>query len=196
MQIRQRLVLQLVVKAARSQSGLSGFESAPRTVGKVCAWCKVLQTRTWPKHQLARELNSFLADSDYLSVMPEQGDFIPLPTGQPYSCPAATGSWWPRREINLRSTCPWTWEELDNGPDAYPRYIRQAKCMCQKCIDSTINRCQEIRQDVTIFRLTGCQDGLAVMQKSEVTVTLGCFCAAPEPNTRADDQRVNSPSME
>ncbi|RUS79148.1 hypothetical protein EGW08_013095 [Elysia chlorotica] len=128
-----------------------------------------------------RELNSFLAESDYLGVMPAQTDFIPLPTGQPYSCPAATGSWWPRSEINLRSTCPWIWEELDNGPDAYPRHIRQAKCICQSCIDSTANVCQEIRQDVTIFRLKGCQDGLVVLQKSEVTVTLACFCVAMAP---------------
>ena len=68
-----------------------------------------------------RELNSFLDNSDYISVIPEQGNEIELPTDQPDSCPAATGSWWPRNEVNLRSTCPWVWEELDNGEDAYPR---------------------------------------------------------------------------
>ena len=69
-----------------------------------------------------RDLNSFLEESQYIGVIPEQDGYIPLPPNQPHnSCPAATGSWWPRREINLRSTCPWVWEELDNGPDAYPR---------------------------------------------------------------------------
>ncbi|GFO15053.1 interleukin-17d [Plakobranchus ocellatus] len=131
-----------------------------------------------------RDLNSFLADRQYIGVIPTQDSYVSLPSDQPQtSCPAATGSWWPRPEINLRSTCPWVWEVLDNGPDAYPRYIRKAKCMCQRCIDARAHSCHEIHQAVTIFRLKSCQDGLAVMEKDMVTVSLGCFCAAPEPNT-------------
>ncbi|GFN79704.1 interleukin-17d [Plakobranchus ocellatus] len=131
-----------------------------------------------------RDLNSFLSDPQYIGVIPTQDSHISLPSDQPQTgCPAATGSWWPRPEINLRSTCPWVWQVLDNGPDAYPRYVRKAKCMCQRCIDARAHSCHEIRQAVTIFRLKSCQDGLAVMEKDVVTVSLGCFCAAPEPNT-------------
>ncbi|KAK3775498.1 hypothetical protein RRG08_027252 [Elysia crispata] len=126
------------------------------------------------------KLNSFLTDSQYVGVIPQQDDFIPLPSNQPHDCPAPTGSWWTTRtEPNLRSTCPYIKEELDNGPDAYPRHLIQAKCLCTECVGQNINSCQEIRHDVTIFRLKGCQDGLALMEKDIVTVTLGCFCAAP-----------------
>ena len=69
-----------------------------------------------------RELNAFLNNSDYIALMPQQDDSSLLPTGHQHSsCPAATGSWWPGQEVNLRSTCPWVWENLDNGQDAYPR---------------------------------------------------------------------------
>ncbi|RUS80678.1 hypothetical protein EGW08_011544, partial [Elysia chlorotica] len=128
-----------------------------------------------------QELNSFLSNPMYVGVIPEQDEFLPLPSNQPHDCPAPTGSWWPGVATNLRSTCPSVKEELDNGPDAYPRHVIQDKCLCTKCVGATINTCQEIRHDVTIFRLKGCQDGLALLEKDVITVTLGCFCAAPEP---------------
>ena len=73
-----------------------------------------------------KELNEFLHDSQYVGVIPEQDDYIPIPHDQPTNCPAAVGDWWPRPEINLRSTCPSIKEELDNGPDAYPRYVENS----------------------------------------------------------------------
>ncbi|GFR78410.1 interleukin-17-4 [Elysia marginata] len=133
-----------------------------------------------------QQLNSFLNDSDYVGLIPQQDSFIPLPSNQPLDCPNPTGSWWPGNEINLRSTCPFIKEERDLGPDAYPRHLIQARCLCtNKCVGENINRCQEIRHSVTIFRLQGCQNGLALMKKEQVQVTLGCFCAAPEPNSES-----------
>ncbi|GFO37767.1 interleukin-17d [Plakobranchus ocellatus] len=140
-----------------------------------------------------KELNPFLSDSQYVGLIPTPDEYIPLPSDQPHSsCPAATGSWWPRPEVNLRATCPWIWEELDNGPDAYPRHMLQAKCICTSCIHASSMRCNEIRHDVTIFRMQGCQNGVALMTKDVVTVTLGCFCAAPVPN---DAQSSNSDDL-
>ncbi|GFR59178.1 hypothetical protein ElyMa_001787900 [Elysia marginata] len=75
---------------------------------------------------------------------------------------------------------------------ANSEYLRQAKCMCQKCVDSDVYQCQEFRHNVTIFRLKGCQNGLAVMEKDRVTVTLGCYCAAPEPEASAEIQDNDS----
>ncbi|KAK3781089.1 hypothetical protein RRG08_010097 [Elysia crispata] len=130
-----------------------------------------------------RELNAFLNNSDYIALMPQQDDSSLLPTGHQHSsCPAATGSWWPGQEVNLRSTCPWVWENLDNGQDAYPRYIRQARCMCLECVGADIHSCHENRLDVTIFRLKGCHDGLAVLEKTAVRVTVSCVCVAQRNN--------------
>ncbi|GFR94166.1 hypothetical protein ElyMa_002661500, partial [Elysia marginata] len=44
----------------------------------------------------------------------------------------------------------------------------------------------ELRHNVTFFLLKGCQNGLAVMEKDRVTVTLGCYCAAPEAEVSAE----------
>ncbi|GFO43319.1 hypothetical protein PoB_006982400 [Plakobranchus ocellatus] len=53
---------------------------------------------------------------------------------------------------------------------------------CTSCIQASRMRCNEIRHDMIVFRMQGCQDGVALMIKDVVTVTLGCFCAAPVPN--------------
>ncbi|GFR59181.1 interleukin-17-4 [Elysia marginata] len=164
----------------RARRDTAAADSASASISQTCSLPTNLPAQV-------AELNTFLANSEYIGVLPEQDGHISLPSNQPEnSCPAASGSWWPRQESNLKSTCPWIWEELDNGPNAYPRYLRQAKCMCQKCVDSDVYQCQEFRHNVTIFRLKGCQNGLAVMEKDRVAVTLGCYCAAPEPEASAD----------
>jgi len=58
--------------------------------------------------QQVRDLNTFLEADQFIGLEPEQPEAEAIPTDQPADqCPASTGSWWPRRELNLRSTCPW-----------------------------------------------------------------------------------------
>ncbi|GFR68445.1 interleukin-17-4 [Elysia marginata] len=133
--------------------------------------------------QEVQQLNSSLNDSVYVGLIPQQDSFIPLPSNQSLTCPNSTDPWWPGNEINLRSTCPYINKVHNLGTDAYPRYLVQAQCLCSTCVGQNINRCQEIRRSVTIFRRQGYQNGLALMKKEQVLVTVGCLCAAPEPNS-------------
>ncbi|XP_005091582.1 uncharacterized protein LOC101857089 [Aplysia californica] len=79
---------------------------------------------------------------------------------------------------NLRATCPWVLREKDFGEDAFPRYILEARCLCRCCQHASSMGCQEVRRPVTIYRRVACQDGLAVMKKSEEKFTALCICAS------------------
>ncbi|GFR62948.1 interleukin-17-4 [Elysia marginata] len=124
------------------------------------------------------QLRSSFTDAMYIGVIPEENDLIQVPGNQPHSCPAASGSWFPGQELNLRSTCPWIWEVLDNGVDTYPRFLKQAKCLCTNCIGSTSKTCHELRYDVPVLRRLYSENGVAILHSEKITVTINCFCAA------------------
>ena len=67
------------------------------------------------------DIKSLLQDDQFIGLNPGEEDQVKLPANQPRICPARYGSWYPRKELNLRSSCPWIYEVLDNGPDASPR---------------------------------------------------------------------------
>ncbi|BFZ18269.1 hypothetical protein BsWGS_21308 [Bradybaena similaris] len=138
--------------------------------------------------QMVRNLNSRLTPSQLIGLNP--GESTPptvAPTDQPNTCPTnETGDWWPRKELNLRSTCPWTLQQVDLGTDAFPRYVYNAKCICSGCIGTSISmRCLELKYNVSYFQRTGCQDGLALMESRNRTVNIGCYCASASPQTTA-----------
>lgn len=66
--------------------------------------------------------NTFLNSTMYLGLNPQQPALSPLPE-EGLTCPNETGSWWPRPETNLKSTCPWVFEYNDFGESYYPRYV-------------------------------------------------------------------------
>ncbi|XP_005091583.1 uncharacterized protein LOC101857312 [Aplysia californica] len=131
--------------------------------------------------QQVRDLNDFLEADQFIGLEPEQPEVEAIPTDQPPAdqCPASSGSWWPRRELNLRSTCPWIYVQKDNGADVYPRYVREAKCLCHECLKSTSMSCQRLEVNATVFRRVGCKDGVALMNKEQILVKVGCYCASP-----------------
>ncbi|CAL1536113.1 unnamed protein product, partial [Lymnaea stagnalis] len=69
------------------------------------------------------QLNSFLNASQYIGVSPLQPRHKRPPPNQPKTCPEDDRSWWPRKEHNLRSTCPWTYTTVDLGESFYPRWV-------------------------------------------------------------------------
>lgn len=74
--------------------------------------------------QRVLDLNPYLNATQFVGLIKQDtSDYKPLPKDQPNKkdCPAATGSWWPRPEFNLRSTCPWILEERDLGEEYFPR---------------------------------------------------------------------------
>ncbi|KAH9491004.1 hypothetical protein Btru_051718 [Bulinus truncatus] len=129
----------------------------------------------WPR--FINELNTFLTTSQVMGLFPEQQNITSLPTDQPTTCPAITGSWWPGDSENLRSTCPWTYTYTDIGESFYPRYLRQAVCLCSSCINANVMGCKNLRQDVTVFQRVACKDGLAVMKAVKKNIVVGCYCA-------------------
>ncbi|BFZ18267.1 hypothetical protein BsWGS_21306 [Bradybaena similaris] len=142
--------------------------------------------------QMVRDLNSRLTPSQLIGLNP--GESTPptvAPTDQPNTCPAKeTGDWWPRTEVNLRSTCPWRLQQVDLGTDAFPRYVYDAKCICLNgCIGtSPTMRCKEVTYDVTYFQRTGCQDGLALMESRKRTVNIGCHCVGASPQVTVPNE--------
>lgn len=74
--------------------------------------------------QMVRDLNSRLTPSQLIGLNPGESTPPVAPTNQPNTCPTGeTGDWWPRTEVNLRSTCPWTLQQVDLGTNAFPRYV-------------------------------------------------------------------------
>jgi hypothetical protein len=72
--------------------------------------------------ELVRSLNSRLSPNQLVGLIPEAPYRNPIPSRQPSQCPdEVTNKWWPRSEVNLRSTCPWNITEVDLGEDAFPR---------------------------------------------------------------------------
>ncbi|BFZ18270.1 hypothetical protein BsWGS_21309 [Bradybaena similaris] len=136
-------------------------------------------TRPGNLPQLVKDLNQHLTASQFLGLYPAEPTTTPAPTSENLACPRGpTGDWWPKSEMNLRSTCPWTLVPKDLGETAFPRYVNTAKCMCDKsCVgsDETM-KCKEVTYDVTVLNQTGCQYGLAVMERLTVPVSIGCHC--------------------
>ncbi|CAL1536114.1 unnamed protein product, partial [Lymnaea stagnalis] len=127
---------------------------------------------------LVKDLN--LNASQFLGrLVNEEDGYAPLPRDQPAAgdCPQESGSWWPRSEDNLRSTCPWIMNETVLGADFYPRKIQQAVCLCSHCISANAMSCTYLRQQVTVFRRGACKDGLAVMTRVNIDINVGCYCA-------------------
>ncbi|BFZ18266.1 hypothetical protein BsWGS_21305 [Bradybaena similaris] len=138
--------------------------------------------------QMVRDLNSRLTPSQLIGLNPRESTLPTVAsTDQPNTCPAnETGDWWPRTEVNLRSTCPWRLQQVDLGIDAFPRYVYEAECMCRGCIGSSISmRCMDLTYNVTYFQRMGCQDGLALMESRNRPVRIGCYCASASPQTTA-----------
>ncbi|XP_013080675.2 uncharacterized protein LOC106066244 [Biomphalaria glabrata] len=129
--------------------------------------------------RMVRELNPFLNFTQFVGLVNRSESYPPLPDNQPSvdDCPSGYGSWWPRSEMNLRSTCPWVYEEIDLGPTMYPRKIQQAVCICETCIAADSMNCEEIRQNMTVFSISGCRDGLAIFNKLDLSIVVGCHCA-------------------
>lgn len=59
---------------------------------------------------------------------------------------------------------------------AFHRYIREADCICESCIGSTGLGCRDVKQTFTYFIVQTCQNGLALMNQVNTTVTVGCHC--------------------
>ncbi|KAH9491002.1 hypothetical protein Btru_051711 [Bulinus truncatus] len=129
--------------------------------------------------EMVSGLNSFLNASQFVGKVDQVDSYTPLPTNQPAvgDCPARNGSWWPRPEMNLRSTCPWIYVENNLGSNFYPSKLQEAKCLCQKCVTATSMTCEHLKQKVTVFKRGPCRDGVAVMTKIELSITVGCHCA-------------------
>jgi hypothetical protein len=71
--------------------------------------------------ELVRDLNSRLGPKQLVGLIPESRGRNPI-SGQPSQChDDVTNKWWPRPEVNLRSTCPWNITEVDLGEHAFPR---------------------------------------------------------------------------
>ncbi|CAG5131652.1 unnamed protein product, partial [Candidula unifasciata] len=128
--------------------------------------------------QMVRDLNTRLTASQLVGLNPGESTPQAAPTSQYNTCPRnVTGDWWPRPEVNLRSTCPWKLQQVDLGVNAFPRYVNTAVCLCNNgCIGSPSMRCMEVTYDVTYFNRKGCENGLAVMEPSKYTVNIGCHC--------------------
>uniref|UniRef100_A0A2C9M6C0 CTCK domain-containing protein n=1 Tax=Biomphalaria glabrata TaxID=6526 RepID=A0A2C9M6C0_BIOGL len=125
------------------------------------------------------ELSPFLNLTQFVGLASQSESYPSLPDNQPSvdDCPSGYGSWWPRSEMNLRSTCPWVYEEIDLGPTMYPRKIQQAVCICETCIAADSMNCEEIRQNMTVFSIRGCPDGVAIYNKLDLSIVVGCHCA-------------------
>ncbi|KAI8782707.1 uncharacterized protein LOC129921928 [Biomphalaria glabrata] len=130
----------------------------------------------WPT--LISELNSVLNATTSLALLPQPWIYTAAPTDQPTTCPSQTGSWWPGSSNNLRSTCPWIYKQVDLGESFYPRYVLDADCLCNSCVNANVMGCQKLRQDVTVFRRGACKDGLAVMAQVKYSITVGCYCTS------------------
>lgn len=134
-----------------------------------------------PQHlpKLVKDLNTFLPDSSSFIGLCQQPAISTIPANQPEldSCPTATGSWWPGKPDNLKSTCPWVYIELILGDSFYPRSILEANCVCSKCIGSNVTfSCRKLRTQITVFQQEACQYGLAMMKAVKIHVTTGCYC--------------------
>ncbi|KAI8782704.1 hypothetical protein BgiBS90_016191 [Biomphalaria glabrata] len=68
-------------------------------------------------------------------------------------CPDNTA--WPEQGIHRASTCPWKWNKKDLGRDYYPRYIKQAVCLCPTCMHLNAYACQGVPVKMTVFRNVG-----------------------------------------
>ncbi|KAK0040017.1 hypothetical protein Bpfe_030551 [Biomphalaria pfeifferi] len=130
----------------------------------------------WPT--LISELNSVLNATTSLALFPQPWIYTAAPTDQPTTCPSQTGSWWPGSSNNLRSTCPWIYKQVDLGESFYPRYVLDADCLCNSCVNANVMGCQKLRQNVTVFRRGACKDGLAVMAQVKYSITVGCYCTS------------------
>lgn len=71
--------------------------------------------------QLVADLNPYLNTSMYIGIMNNDVKSVTIPADQPSSCPLKHDTWWPGAQHNLRSTCPWIYEEVDFGEEFYPR---------------------------------------------------------------------------
>ncbi|KAK3793928.1 hypothetical protein RRG08_033503 [Elysia crispata] len=118
-----------------------------------------------------KELNSFLINITYLGELPQQG-VEPSLELQFESCSAVrTLLKTENQRLNMSSMCTYIEQVLDNGLDAYPRYLIEAKCLCRKCneLNSNIHSCRKIRKDVRILRQN---------EEKKIDLTVGCFCDA------------------
>ncbi|CAG5131653.1 unnamed protein product, partial [Candidula unifasciata] len=71
--------------------------------------------------QMVRDLNTRLTASQLVGLNPGESTPQAAPTSQYNTCPRnVTGDWWPRPEVNLRSTCPWKLQQVDLGVNAFP----------------------------------------------------------------------------
>ncbi|KAI8782712.1 hypothetical protein BgiBS90_016199 [Biomphalaria glabrata] len=106
------------------------------------------------------ELSPFLNLTQFVGLARQLESYPSLPDNQPSvdDCPSGYGSWWPRSEMNLRK-------------------IQQAVCICETCIAADSMNCEEIRQNMTVFSIRGCPDGVAIYNKLDLSIVVGCHCA-------------------
>ncbi|CAG5124193.1 unnamed protein product [Candidula unifasciata] len=150
--------------------------------------CQMTHDLTRNLKQMISRLNSTM----YLGHMPQQSSESMIPDHEPPVCPTNTNVLSSSTEERLRSNCPWKLTRRDLGPNAYPRYVPEAVCICSECVGSAMNSCQTLTAPVTYFELHSCQDDMALMVKKVEMVAVGCFCAGPSPNSAADPPSANN----
>ena len=85
--------------------------------------------------------------------------------------------------IWARSLCPWFYE-VNPMPDHYPRHMVQAKCKCQRCVESTANVCEPVKTNIRVLKKSdACIDGFNVYKETVIEVVVGCACAKPRVTT-------------